>query len=212
MEKRPIKEHSRTKDLIPIFEIGSKACWVHDSNYSCVLVEYLDKENVIMEWVNEKTKNTVTEDDLMIDSNAEIGYWRYDIRRTATISCNIGTFFELQQRASHRAQFRKSKSSNRVVLIPEESDSSDAGSASDNKHQPSDDSDETDEQDNTTLAKILPPDSRILSWMQKSANLTQCEWEGTRGEPTKRNAPIVYFEQFLNSLFISEVSSSICAS
>ena len=142
-EKDQSKNIVEQKDLIPLFEIGSKACWAHDSNYSCALVEYLDKENVIVEWVNDKTKNTVTEDDLMIDSDAEFGYWRYDIRWKATIIFNIGTFSELQPRASNRAQFRKSKNFNRVVPIPEESDSSDAGSASDNNHQPSDDSDET---------------------------------------------------------------------
>ena len=143
-----------------MFEIGSKACWVHNSNYCCALVEVLDKENVIVEWVNDKTKNTVTEDDLMIDSDSKIVYWRYDIRWKATIICNSGTFSELQPCATNPAQFRKSRSSNRVVPIPEESDSADAGSASDNNHQPSDDSDETDEENNTSLSKKLPPDSR----------------------------------------------------
>ena len=127
-------------------------------------MEYLDEENVIVEWVNDKTKNTVTEDDLMIESDAETSYWRYDIRWTATIIFNSGTFSELQPRASNRAQFRKSKNSNRVVPLPEENDSSDAGSASDNNHQSSDDSDETNEEDNTPLAKMLSPDSRRLQF------------------------------------------------
>ena len=112
---------------------------------------------------------------MMIDSDAEIGYQRYGIMWKGTIICNAGTFSELQPRASNRAQFRKSKNSNRVVPLPEESDSSDAGSAPDNKLQPSDDSDQTNEKDNTPLAKLLTPDSRRLLWIQKPANFTQCE-------------------------------------
>ena len=61
------------------------------------------------------------------------------------------------------------------------------------------------EEDNTPLAKILPPDSRRVLWMQKPANLTECEWEGVRGEPAKINTPIGYFEHYFNSAFVSEV-------
>ena len=167
-------------------------------------MELLYKENVIVDWVNDKRKITVTEDDLMINSDAEIGYWRYDIRWKDTIICNSGTFSELQPGACNRAQFRESKGSNRVVPIPEESDSSDAGYASDNNHQPLYDSDET-EGDNPPLAKTLAPDCRRLLWMQKPANFTQCEREGVRGETTKIKATSGYFEHYCNSAFVSEV-------
>ena len=75
-EKDQPKNIVEQKNHFLLFEIRSKACWVHDSNEDCVFVEFLIGENVFVGWVIDKTKNTVTEDDLMIDSDAEIGFWR----------------------------------------------------------------------------------------------------------------------------------------
>ena len=102
-EKDQSKNTAEQTDIIPIFKIRSAECWIHDSNYSCVLVEHLDNENVILEGVNGKTKNTLTRDDLKFDLDAKLGYWRYDIRRKATINCKNGAFSETQLGTGNQA-------------------------------------------------------------------------------------------------------------
>ena len=66
------------QDLLPNIEKGSKALWIHDLFWKCVIKNVEDDQKILVSWVSDGKENLLSLADLFATSLENIIFWRYD--------------------------------------------------------------------------------------------------------------------------------------